>query len=49
MQDFKQYDYTLTLDQLKKIYEENKDIIIIINGEYYELIERKQVNANDTK
>lgn len=40
MQDFRTYDYTLTIDRLKEIQAEYAgDIVIIINGEYYNLIQ----------
>lgn len=39
MQDFTTYDYTITIEQLKKAFEIVRDISVIINGEYYTLIE----------
>ena len=39
MQDFRNYNYNLTIDDLKKAQEEwDGPIVIIINGEYYNLI-----------
>ena len=35
MQDFRKYDYTVTAAQLEEIAKE-QDIIVIINGEYYD-------------
>lgn len=38
MQDFTRYDYTLTLERLGEIQKEyDGAILVIINGEYYEL------------
>lgn len=38
MQDFTRYDYTLTLERLREIQKEyDGAILVIINGEYYEL------------
>lgn len=38
MQDFRKYDFTLTIDRLKEIQAEyDGPILVVINGEYYEL------------
>lgn len=37
MQDFKTYDYTLTIEDLKKALEDGQHITAIINGEYYDI------------
>ena len=43
MQDFKNYDYTLTINQLEKAIKEQPDeILIIINGEYYTLVDEER-------
>ena len=39
MQDFTHYNYDITIEQLKRAFEVVKDISVIINGEYYTLIE----------
>lgn len=37
MQDFKSYNYTLTIEDLKKALEDGQHITAIINGEYYDI------------
>ena len=37
MQDFTMYDYTLTVDDLKKVIADGEPVVVIINGEYYDL------------
>lgn len=37
MQDFKQFDFTITPEELTKAAETMSDIVIIINGEFYTL------------
>lgn len=37
MQDFKTYNYTLTIEDLKKALEDGQHITAIINGEYYDI------------
>lgn len=39
MQDFRLYDYTLTLEQLRRVMTEDaQTVVAIINGEYYDII-----------
>lgn len=39
MQDFLRYDYTLTLEQLRRVMtEDGQTVVAIINGEYYDII-----------
>lgn len=43
MQDFSRYSYKLTLDDLKKAQEEwDGPIVVIINGEYYDLVKEEE-------
>lgn len=44
MQDFTHYNYNITIEQLKKAFEIVHDISVIINGEYYTLIEEPTNN-----
>ena len=37
MQDFKLYDYKITLDGIRKAAEAGQPVTVIINGEYYDL------------
>ena len=37
MQDFKQFNYKLTLDQIRELIEAGKQPLILVNGEYYEI------------
>lgn len=37
MQDFTKYDFTLTVDDLKRIIADGENVTVIINGEYYDL------------
>lgn len=39
MQDFTTYNYNITIDQLKEAQKIVKNITVIINGEYYDLID----------
>ena len=39
MQDFTTYNYDITIEQLKKAFKIVPNISVIINGEYYTLIE----------
>ena len=39
MQDFTTYNYNITIDQLKEAQKLVKHITVIINGEYYDLID----------
>lgn len=48
MQDFTTYNYNITLEQLKEAQKLVKDITVIINGEYYTLIEEAPENVNIT-
>lgn len=42
MQDFTRYDYTITPAQLADLLQAGKlSITVIINGEYYNLVEEK--------
>lgn len=39
MQDFRLYDYTLTLEQLRRVMTEDaQTVVAIINGEYYDIV-----------
>lgn len=43
MQDFTRYDYTITPEEIAALPDEyKKNVIIIINGEYYTLKEGKK-------
>lgn len=43
MQDFRTYNYNLTIEDLKKAQDEwDGPIVIIINGEYYNLITEEE-------
>ena len=48
MQDFTTYDYNITIEQLKQAQQIVKDITVIINGEYYTLIEPPESPRNIT-
>ena len=48
MQDFKTYQYNITIEQLKEAQKIIKDITVIINGEYYTLIEEAPKDSNIT-
>lgn len=48
MQDFTTYDYNITIDQLKEAQKLVKHITVIINGEYYTLIDKEPENINIT-
>ena len=48
MQDFTTYKYNITIEQLKKAFEIVKDISVIINGEYYTLIEEPETKQTVT-
>ena len=37
MQDFELYDYTITIAEIEKLVKENTEVLVIINGEYYEV------------
>ena len=37
MQDFMRYDFTLTVDNLKRIVDDGEEVTVIINGEFYDL------------
>ena len=39
MQDFIRYDYNITIKQLENTQKTVDNIIVIINGEYYSLIQ----------
>lgn len=48
MQDFTTYQYTITLKQLEDAQKIVKNITVIINGEYYTLIDKEPENVNMT-
>ena len=49
MQDFTTYNYNITIDQLKDALQVvNKEITVIINGEYYHLIDDVPQGVNIT-
>ena len=47
MQDFNNYDYKITIDQLKAISDIVNNITVIINGEYYDLISDSGNNLDE--
>lgn len=48
MQDFTTYQYTITLKQLEDAQKIVKNITVIINGEYYDLIDEPKEKKNTT-
>lgn len=44
MQDFNTFDYDITIEQLKEAQKTVKDISVIINGEYYHLLEKTPID-----
>ena len=48
MQDFTTYNYNITIEQLKEAQKIVKNITVIINGEYYTLIEEAPKDSNIT-
>ena len=48
MQDFTTYRYEITLEQLEKAFDIVKDISVIINGEYYTLIQEPKTKQTLT-
>lgn len=42
MQDFRNYDFTLTVKDLEKIVNDGlESVVVIVNGEYYEVVKEK--------
>lgn len=42
MQEYKDYDFTLTIEDLKRVQQEwQGDITVIVNGMFYELVKEK--------
>lgn len=48
MQDFTTYNYNITIEQLKEAQKIVRNITVIINGEYYTLIDKEPENVNIT-
>lgn len=44
MQDFRQYDYTISAEGIEKAVKAGLEVMVIINGEYYEVVETKEEN-----
>jgi len=49
MQDFEHYDYTMTLEKLRRVLADpaTGPIQVVINGEYYDLLNEKEDNKNE--
>ena len=44
MQDFRNYDFTLTVKDLEKIINDGLEVVAIINGEYYDMVKERTEN-----
>lgn len=38
MQDFRNYDFTLTVKDIEKLVKDGLDVVVIVNGEYYDIV-----------
>lgn len=51
MQDFRNYSFKLTVNDLQKIIDDGLEVVAIVNGEYYDIVkektEKETVNESD--
>ena len=49
MQDFRSYDFTMTLEQLHRAMTEDcQSVVAIINGEYYDIIPPSPIDEKES-
>lgn len=41
MQDFRNYDFTLTVKDIEKLVNDGLEVVAIVNGEYYDIVKEK--------